>query len=79
MNRLSNAGLFAVMKIFETEKFLRDFVFSSTSYLNFMALYIEVPNKVVHYKKCVCSFSDVGTERPGVPWPPPTFWQTMQK
>ena len=52
-NRLPNSLLFAVMEIFEIGKFFRDFVFSSTSPLDFLASYVYFPYKVVPYKKCV--------------------------
>ena len=39
-NQFRNSQLFAVITIFEIEKFLRDFVFGSTSSLNCFAFYI---------------------------------------
>ena len=43
--------MLAVIKIFQIEKFLRDFAFSRISLLNISAFYIQVPYKSVPYKK----------------------------
>ena len=39
-DRLPNSSLLAVIKIFQTEKFLRNFSFSSLSSLNILAIYM---------------------------------------
>ena len=48
--------MLAVIKIFQIEKFLWDFVFSIISSLNISAFYMWVPYKVVPYKKSVYLF-----------------------
>ena len=55
---LHNSRLFEVIKIFETEKFRRDFVFSSTSSLKFLVFYMRVPYNVVPLIKS-CNFIPV--------------------
>ena len=50
-NRLPNSWLFAVIPIFQIEKFVREFSFSGISSLNISAIYMKVPYKAVPYRK----------------------------
>ena len=47
-------GFFAVVKWFETEKLLNNFVFSTTISLKFLAFYMSITYEMVPYEKHMC-------------------------